>query len=145
MCSEPVTGSKKTWFDKEVKRGVRVSTFFLFGPSIALAKPIYMKVRYSDDEVVTEPYDYDKHTTQAEIIGKANYLLGVDQTEIIPGLHVKGALNLEYSGDDETIRAIETGINFDAFAKEIPIMANTYNDQFYLTVYVGFHFGKRYL
>ena len=33
-------GWQKTLYDKEVKRGVRVSYFFLFGPTLAFAKPI---------------------------------------------------------------------------------------------------------
>jgi len=138
-------GWQKTWFDKEVKRGVRVSTFLLFGPTIALAKPIYLRFNYLDERGERiERYDYDHHSANANIIKKAPFIHGVTETRIHPGIHVKGALNFEYSPDDETIRALETGFNFDAFYKDIPIMANTYNDKFYITLYVALHFGKRY-
>lgn len=141
-------GWQKTLFDKEIKRGVRVSYFFLFGPTIAFVKPVYVEVQLENSGVSsgtsTERYDYDKHSS-ASILGRAPILTGVDKTKLSPGLHVKLALNFEYSSDDAIIRALETGLNFDAFGKEIPIMANTYNDQFFTTVYLAFHLGKRYL
>ncbi|MEX2596239.1 MAG: hypothetical protein WEC59_04850, partial [Salibacteraceae bacterium] len=139
-------GWQKSWFDKEVKRGVRVSGFLLFGPTLAFAKPIFVDVEYTESgNEATERYDYDKHSSQAIIKGRAPFLLGLNETSIHPGLHLKMALNFEYSPDDETIRSLETGFNFDAFPKVIPILANTYNDQFFLTLYIGLHFGKRYL
>lgn len=139
-------GWQKTWFDKEVKRGVRVSSFFLFGPTLGFAKPIYMNVQYTETGVrATERYDYNKHTTQTTIRGRAPFLIGINETDIYPGLHLKMALNFEYSADDENIRSLETGFNFDAFPTEIPIMASTYNDSFYLTLFIGLHLGRRYL
>jgi hypothetical protein len=138
-------GFQKTWFDKEVKRGVRVSTFFLFGPSIALAKPVFMNVNFTDAGLSTEKYADIVNLSNVQILEKAPYLIGVSETVPYPGAHVKVALNFEYSPDDEFIRALETGATFDVFPKKIPIMANTYNDQFYITLYVAFHFGRRYL
>jgi hypothetical protein len=141
-------GWQKTMYDKVVKRGVRVSYFFLFGPTLGIAKPIYMNVSYnnsSGNSKSTERYNYEKHTGEAQILGRAPFLLGTSEIDIYPGIHTKFAFNFEYSGDDENIKAIETGITFDAFAKEIPIMAITYNDQFYLTFYIALHLGKRYL
>lgn len=139
-------GWQKTWFDKEVKRGVRVSSFFLFGPTIGFAKPIYLEVLYTETgREAHERYDYEKHSRETIIQGKSSFLLGVDQTDIYLGLHGKFAWNFEYSSDDETIRSLEAGINMDAFAREIPIMASTYNDRFFLTLYVALHLGKRYL
>lgn len=139
-------GWQKTLFDKEVKRGVRVSYFFLFGPTIAFAKPIYMNVTYVESGTrATERYDYERHSSQTQINGRAPFLLGINEMGIYPGLHTKFAFNFEYSGDDENIKSIETGVNFDAFGKEIPMMAVTYNDQFYLTFYIALHLGKRYL
>jgi len=142
-------GWQKTLFDKEVKRGVRVSYFFLFGPTIAFVKPVYVEVQHEDELGVatfisTERYDYEKHSS-ANVLGRAPILTKVNETKLYPGLHVKLALNFEYSPDDAMIRALETGINFDAFGKVIPIMANTYNNQFFTTVYLAFHLGKRYL
>jgi hypothetical protein len=137
-------GWQKVMYDKEVKRGVRVSSYFLFGPTLAFAKPIYMVVS-RDGQESAERYDYSASNGSAYIIGRAPFLLGLDETRIYPGLHSRFAFNFEYSGDDENIKALEVGLNFDAFAKEIPILAIAYNDQFYLSFYVALHFGKRYL
>lgn len=138
-------GWQKTWFDKEVKRGVRVSSFFLLGPTIALAKPVFVNVVFNDSGLSTEKYADIVNRSGVSIIERAPYLIGVSETIPYPGGHAKVALNFEYSQDDEFIRALETGATFDVFPKRIPIMANTYNDQFYLTLFVAFHFGRRYL
>lgn len=143
-------GWQKTLFDKEVKRGVRVSQFFLFGPTIAFVKPVFLEVDSIGSDGNSSHqflrYDYNTiHTSDVVILGRAPILYGLGQTRIRPGIHVKYALNFEYSPDDAIIKAIETGINFDAFGRKIPIMANTYNDQFFLTLYIAFHFGQRYI
>ncbi|GAB4376818.1 MAG: hypothetical protein Kow0075_04400 [Salibacteraceae bacterium] len=145
-------GKQKTLFDKEVKRGVRVSQYLLGGPTVAFLKPVYLEI-----EVSTGDYRRSKTETiratettytdypLTDIFGRAPILTGIEKTTIVPGGHIKYALSFEYSDDDSIIRAIETGVNFDIFAQRLPIMAQTYNDQFYLTFYVGVHFGKRYL
>lgn len=139
-------GIQRTMFDKEVKRGVRVSYFVLFGPTLGFAKPVYVDIRPNTEgrTIEIERYSIEVHN-QGEVLGRAPMLYKMGSTRIHPGGHVKYALNFEYSQDDAFIRAIETGANFDVFAKRIPIMDETYNDQFYLTLYLSFHFGKRYL
>jgi hypothetical protein len=82
---------------------------------------------------------------QGEVLGRAPALYRLGSIRPYPGGHAKATLNFEYSSDDSIIRAIETGVILDVFARRIPIMENTYNDQFYLTLFVGFQMGKRHL
>ncbi len=140
-------GWQKVMFDKEVKRGVRVSYIFLFGPSIGFLKPIYVEVDYPDQgttQSAIEPYDFDKHSA-ATIEQRAPFIYGINQIKLRPGGHVKAAFNFEYSSDDQIIRAVEVGSNLDVFAQRINMMANTYNNQFFLTLYLSLQFGKKYL
>lgn len=140
-------GWQKVMFDKEVKRGVRVSIFTLFGPTIGLAKPVYVDFKPNDtgnSRAQIVRYSTSLHNS-GDVEGRAAILYKMGTTKIYPGGHAKFALNFEYSADDAFIRALETGSTLDVFAKRIPIMENTYNDQFYLTLYISFHFGKRYL
>ncbi|MDP4664175.1 MAG: hypothetical protein NWQ55_08400 [Salibacteraceae bacterium] len=136
-------GWEKTLFDKEVEKGVRVSYHFLFGGTLGLVKPVYVIIdpRDSSGERI-ERYDFAKHEN-ALIKGRAPFMQGV--TEISPrlGIHIKYGLTFEFSKDDERIKALETGVTFDGFIREIPIMAETYNNRFFLTFYLSYHFGKR--
>lgn len=140
-------GWQKVLYDKEVKRGVRVSYFALFGPSVALTKPVYVELIPNTGDGRKSQlvrYSTDVHN-QGDVMGRAPILYKVNSTRLIPGGHARGVLNFEYASDDSFIKAIETGVNLDVFAKEIPIMENTYNTQFYLTLFIGFQFGQRYL
>ncbi|GAB5538144.1 MAG: hypothetical protein Salg2KO_02470 [Salibacteraceae bacterium] len=139
-------GWQKVLFDKEIKRGVRVSYLALFGPTIGLVKPVYVDYQASGDVRRTEIVQYSLALDDQGLVeGRAPVLYKLGSTRPYPGGHAKASLNFEYSGDDSFIRAIETGATLDAFLRRIPIMENTYNDQFYLTVYVGFQFGKRHM
>ncbi|MCO4805111.1 MAG: hypothetical protein KC456_00830 [Flavobacteriales bacterium] len=140
-------GWQKTVFDKVVKRGVRVSYFTLIGPTIGMAKPVYVDLKPPSGEGGSTQivrYTTDVHN-QGVVQGRAPMLYKLGTTKIYPGGHARFILNFEYSGDDSMIKAIETGVNLDVFAKKIPIMEHTYNDQFYLTLFIGFQFGKRYI
>lgn len=144
----PTFGWQKMLFDKEVKRGVRVSQLFTFGPTIAFLKPTYLEVDPNTDEdqqvplfVKASASIYNSDTT---VLSRAPMLTGLNQTRIVPGLHVKFALNFEYSASDATLHCLELGGTFDGFFFQVPIMASTYNDQFYLGIYLAYQFGKRY-
>jgi hypothetical protein len=56
-------------------------------------------------------------------------------------LHAKAGMSFEYSTENRLINAIEVGMVFDAFAKEIPIMYTDYNYQFFLTLFISYRFG----
>ena len=144
----PSYGREKILYTKEVKRGVQIGMVYLFGPTIGFLKPVYLEIRNttpsSGDRIVisTEKYDETKHFPE-KIYGRAPYLKGVDELQIMPGIHTKFGFKFDYSSSDEKVRAIEVGANLDVFYKSVPIMAITKNDQVFLTFYANLLFGKR--
>lgn len=142
-------GFQKMLYDKEVRRGVRVSYYFMGGPTIALLKPIFLEVDPNITDRSNVPITAQATSTifnsDTTILSRSPMLEGIEKTKLRLGIHIKYALNFEYSGDDSMIRSLETGVTLDLFARRIPIMAQTYNDQFYLGYYIAFQFGKRYL
>ena len=140
-------GWQKVLYDKEIKRGVRVSYFGLFGPSIGIIRPVYVELIPNSGEGTRSQlvrYSTSVHN-QGDVMGRAPILYKVNTLRFIPGGHAKFILNFEYASDDSYIKAIETGANLDVFAKEIPIMESTYNTQYYITLFIGFQFGRRSL
>ena len=142
-------GRQKTLFEKEVVRGVQISTIYNIDASLGFLKPVYLEVyqRQADNQVilVTERYDPDKHTLN-QIAGKASWAQGLDETRIVPGLSAKFGLNFEFAPKDEKIKAIELGVNVDGFFGNMEIMARQPEQYVFTNLYLNFQFGrKRYL
>lgn len=140
-------GWQKVLFDKEVKRGVRVSYFALFGPSLGIVKPVYVEIIPSTGDGNRSQlvrYNTTVHN-QGDVMGRAPVLYKINTTRFIPGGHARFVLNFEYASDDSNIKAIQVGSNFDTFLRQIPIMEGTYNTRFHLTFFVGIQVGKRNL
>jgi hypothetical protein len=129
--------------------GVELRYFYLGGLSLAITKPIYMKiVKYDSgadsvyDEV--EKYDPDKHDITS-IYSKASYFKGFDGLKFYPGLFFKTGFNFEFSSGSKTLKYLEFGICADLYYKNVPILAFR-NDQFFFSnLFLSLHFGGKRL
>ncbi|MDZ4823047.1 MAG: hypothetical protein SH856_06280 [Flavobacteriales bacterium] len=152
----PFIGTKKILTEKLRKSGVQVAYSYQVGPALGLTKPVYLTIGYPEppdpDYFLSEKFDPGKHYID-NIYGRASSLLGLDELRFHPGGFFKFSLNFEYSNEQDRLKAIETGIALDAFAKRIPIMSQEIldekfdganNHQFFLTLYLNFTFGKKY-
>lgn len=141
-------GYQKMLFEKEEFKGVQIGVNFAGGFTMGLAKPVYLEIQYpyvsgANTLSVFEAYDETKHS-QIQIRGRAPFVYGINEIKIYPGLHARAAINIEYSSVDNIIRAIETGIQVDAFYKKVPIMAFADNKQFFINLFISWQFGKKY-
>jgi hypothetical protein len=142
-------GYHKVITGKSDRRGVELRLLTLTGPSVALAKPVYVNVLYPDPNdpisIRTEKFDINNpHHTRENIRGRAGYFVGFGEMNFFPGTFFKLGLSFEHSNLDDDIKLLETGIIVDAFYKTIPIMANAKNNQVYVNVYLNFMFGKKW-
>ncbi|UTW60583.1 hypothetical protein KFE98_10975 [bacterium SCSIO 12741] len=138
-------GHQRILFSKDVIRGVQISTVYNANLTLGFLKPVYLEVltERNDQQVIsTERYDPGEHRYD-EIVGKGPFLSGFNQMEVVPGLSAKFGLNFEFSPKEDKIKAIETGINVDAFMKPMPIMAHNEYHQILMNVYINFVFGKK--
>lgn len=131
------------------RKSVEIRYSAYVGPSLSFAKPIYLEIIHSSSsnpdefELTTEKYDPSIHNL-SNIYSKASYLTGFSQTKIYPGAYAKFGLSVEYSDRHNSVRAIETGIIFDAYPKAVPIMATEKNNPYFLTLYIDLVFGKKW-
>ena len=88
-------------------------------------------------------YDSNKHTIDS-ISGRGPMLDGLSELKIYPGLYAKANLSFEYAPYSNKVKAIETGVIFDYYPKALPIMARNPAENFIVTLYVGFVFGKKW-
>jgi len=140
-------GRQKVMFQKEVIRGVQISTIYNINFALGFLKPVYLEIFTADQtrSISTERYDPLQHRL-GQISGKAGWTQGVGDMLIVPGLSGKFALNFEFAPKDNKIKALETGINIDAFMKPMPIMAFQSDQYVFVNLYLNFQFGrKKYL
>jgi hypothetical protein len=90
------------------------------------------------------PYIGANPNCLCDIYSRGTILSGFDKIKIYPGLYTKAGLNFEFSAQNDRIKSLEIGVALDVFPKPVPIMAFKDANLFFLTGYLGFHFGKRY-
>lgn len=145
----PTFGYKKIITDKLRRSGVQVGYSLLFGPSLGFTKPIYLEIGYPSipyQYLSVERYDPGRHFFD-DIYGRASGLNGLNELRVHPGGFVKFAFNFEYANEKDRLKGLEAGVALDAYASDIPIMAEQLgadNNQFFLTFFLNFFFGKKY-
>ena len=137
-------GRKKILYEKLREQAVEISCVWMTGPSVGMAKPVYLEVFNTVGEVVQiERYDPEKHDL-SNIFGRGPATRGFSEIKFYPGAFLKIAVVFEYSGYRSGIKAIEVGGVLDAYSRRIPIMTNTQNNFLYPSLYINLLFGKKY-
>lgn len=146
----PSWGFKKVLTDKLRKNGVEVGYVWSVGPSLGLAKPVYLEIltdgpTSTSRSISVERYDVNEHFAD-DIYGRASTLLGWGELRVYPGLHGRFGFIFEYSNNKTGVKALEAGVAFDGYGTEIPIMAleGSENRQFFVNFYLSILFGKKY-
>jgi len=136
-------GKQVEMFRKVDRGGISVRRFHSFGPSIGVLKPIYYEVVYqiSGTELLLETVKFD-NTMHGYIYGKASFFKGLEEISIIPGAYAKFGFMFEYSRNDISLHALETGVVIDIYPKKVPIMATENNDFVFVAMFVSYRFGK---
>jgi hypothetical protein len=124
--------------------GIAIRYFYSAGPVLGLYKPIYYRIFYplpnNRYEIKEEKFKISI-TQPQDIVSKASFTKGLNETKVLPGLYAKGGFNFEYSKEDKIIHAIEIGAQIDAFPKAIPIMASSDNKSIFFSFFASYRFG----
>ncbi|MBL7964438.1 MAG: hypothetical protein JNM31_11425 [Flavobacteriales bacterium] len=148
MLLRPTIGKRVQITDKIRRSGVEVNYFWGVGPSIGMLKPVYLQIGKPGipyQVIVTERYDPEVHFVD-DIYGRASWFNGLGDMSFSIGAFGRFGFNFEHAAPTNSIKAIEVGVTVDAFAKELPIMAEfegVQNKQFFLAFYAALQFGKK--
>lgn len=139
-------GRQRTLFQKHDLNSVEFRMFYFGGATVALLKPIYYEVWYSDDNVKSEKFDINNmyHQSAVSILGKSSFSKGFSEITAVPGVYVKGGLSFEFGKRDTKLTALEAGVKFTAFLKKLELLEQKHNPQFVTNLYLTFRFGKVY-
>ena len=135
-------------FRKNNERCVEVDAVYSLGPSLAVAKPIYLQIIENTPNpneflLATQKYDPNQDNVN-NIYGRASFLNGIGEMSFYPGGYARAGLNFDFASKHNLVKAIETGVEFDLYPKMIPIMAFTPNTQYFVNLYLSFSIGKRW-
>lgn len=141
-------GKQKEIFSKYDKGGIAIRYYYSGGISLALLKPIYyqkiVSIDYETGKIVYDASLFDPDYMQSvyDIYDRESFFVGLNETKLNPGVFARAGLSFEYSAAEETINALEIGLQMEGFLKELQVMAVNTNQRFFLSLFVGYRFGK---
>ncbi len=130
------------------KNGVAVSALYKGGLSLGMLKPYYVDIQDPiSGQIIAVKYEngdgkYDNEFLSVPL-GSSGIFKGAGETQIKPGIFLKGALRFDYGRYNEVVSAIETGFTAEYYASEMPIMINNEAKKSFVNVYVALEFGRR--
>jgi hypothetical protein len=131
------------------RNGVAVTALYSGGVTLALLKPYYLNVRTPSgvDSTVkymggSSPTDRD-FTNSDSVYSSAGFFKGIGEVKIKPGLQAKAALRFDYGHYNETVSAIEVGLDAEYYFSKIPFLLIVPQHQFFINAFVAIEFGKR--
>lgn len=142
------TGQQKVVYSKAERTGVEVRFVYSGGLALGIIKPVYLNIlkptgNFGEFELVVEKYDPEVHYID-DIYGRAPFTEGIGEIGFRPGAYARIGFNFEYAPIFDDVKALEVGATIDAFPKEIPIMARTENNRFFLSFYITIMYGRKW-
>ncbi len=134
--------------NKGNKNGVAVSLLYGGGLSAGLLKPYVLEV-VDVAATKTEFITYDPKNPDIRFlypyltVGSGGFLKGWDKLQFRPGVYGKVALRFDYGRYNETVSALEAGINWEIYKYGMPIMLGAKAQQFLFNAYVAVMLGHR--
>lgn len=147
-------GKRRLIGEKAEKSGVSAEFVYQYGPSLGLLKPYYLDLIYivsGDGQPYADPRPKkyspetrEKFLTRTYIYGSSGFSKGLDEISLIPGAHGKAGFHFDWAPYNDVVRALEVGVAADLYIRDVPIMVNERNNFYFLYLYLGIEFGKRW-
>ncbi|MEO8403810.1 MAG: hypothetical protein ABI480_04425 [Chitinophagaceae bacterium] len=144
----PVTlgfGQQYILGQKGNKNGVAVSAIYNAGLSIGLLRPYYVDAKTSTNEIKAIKYSSQDSLLflSSDVQGASGLGKGWGDLKIKPGGFVKAAMRFDYGRFNESVNALEIGMNFEMYASKIPLLLLQKDKRMFFEMYIAILFGKR--
>lgn len=144
----PQIGREFVLFRKAEEDGIQVDLILAGGPSFGFLKPYY--IQYLNGTItVDEPYDPNVTNNPNNIMGSSPVTMGLNQCQVVPGLHFKPSLTFEMGHFNGNATGIEIGAMVEAFTQKMIIlqpfngMPDIQNKQVFTSVFLTVFYGFR--
>ncbi len=139
----PYYGGKVVMFKGIRENGIEISAKWSFGGSIALVKPVYLRIDKFNLPPQDEKYNPVIHNSN-NITSRSSWFKGLDEASMRLGGFAKVGIDFNFSGARNGISGGEVGIMFDYFpGKEIVLMYDNDNFNLHSALYLQFNLGQK--
>ncbi len=141
-------GQQRMIGGKTNKNGVAIYSIYGGGLAVGLERPYYVRVFDNGGPDGTRDIKYTQEDSAAflapgNIISGTGLRKGWGEMKVVPGVHAKAALRFDYGRFNETVAAIEIGLNLEAYSRKVEIMLLNPPQQVFFNGYIAILFGKR--
>ena len=142
-------GNERRIYGKPYWGGVETRWNFEAGASLALLKPYYyyVVVYYPTStgyEEIVEEQTFDQKDQWVEIIGRAAFMKGVNQTKVSPGVHATMGLSFDFAKSRTKAQALNVDVIAEYYPLGVSIMDGQRNPWLYLTFMLSYDWGSRF-
>lgn len=145
----PEYGREWFFFNKIGENSIGLSGILAAGPSLGIEKPYYIKYgNGGPGESRTVVFDPDVYTDLSKISGSAGIWSGfLNNSKVVPGFHLKGALNIDMSTFGDNITGFELGSTLEFFTRKTEILSPkiTESPSTFISAYLTLYFGNKRL
>ena len=142
----PAYGRQWTLLQKSTEGGQKLIGLISTGPSVGVQKPYYVEISYDNGIQSTAEVPLaqtlDNSYKKVIIMGESSLWKGLNESQIVPGWHLKTAVNMEIETLKQNNIGVEIGFIVDYFTKPIEMLNLTAGRQVYTTGYIRFSMGK---
>lgn len=139
----PEYGREISLFSRQNDEGLSMSAILAAGPTLGIEKPYMWQVKTRDGSVQNRSLDDIAKDPSLVQIAPAGFFSGFGQSKIIPGLHVKAALNFEINAFRESVTGVEIGFLAEGFTRKAEIMNGDSNRSFFTSGFLTLYFGNK--
>jgi len=149
-------GKKKYLSEKAKRKGIAIGYSYEVGPAVAMLKPNYLYLLFSEtqngtlvDDLRAERYtaeNADVFLDYNRIFGGAGFSRGWKDLTFTPGLQARGGILFSLGAYDKYVKMLEVGVMADLFIKKIPILIETEavsNKPYFINLYLTLQLGSR--
>ncbi len=143
-------GQSRIVFPGLISPGMNIALQYQGGVSIGLLKPCYLNMKYyngADLYVQSETYN----TANTETFINRNFIYGADkwskglnEMQVMPGLFLAAAGELEFGKSIVWLKALQAGASATIYTKKISILAEQKAYPYFVNLFVGVRLGKRW-
>lgn len=135
-----------------VDGNISVSFRYNYGFSLAMLKPYYLKLIYTDSGAGTpyvreQKFDSNnsaKFLNASSILGASKWSKGLSEIDYVPGIYLDAAICIQPGKNKLFVQVITLGANVAFYAKSLPIMADLKAYPWQVSLYAGIALGKRW-
>ncbi|MEO6316407.1 MAG: hypothetical protein ABIU63_05265 [Chitinophagaceae bacterium] len=129
---------------KANKSGVAVSAIYAGGVSVGLAKPYLLDLEnVATGEQVRKRFSDTSDGNSYNLLGASGFTHGWGDVKIKPGVHAKVAMRFDYGRFNETVAAIEAGLNAEFYFNKVEQLLYNNPKGFFFNAYITILFGRR--